>query len=81
MLTQLTNRSAADVHEALEATGSVKVAALVLKGCDIERATALLDRAGGQLRLALALAESGDDQHGNDERAPPLVPGSRADKP
>ena len=80
MLTQLTNRSAADVHEALEATGSVKVAALVLKGCDVERATALLDRVGGQLRLALALAESGEGQDDDDQRSPPLVPGSRADK-
>jgi N-acetylmuramic acid 6-phosphate etherase len=80
MLAQLTNRSAADVREALDATGSVKVAALVLKGCNVERATALLDRAGGQLRVALALAESAEDQH-DDQCAPSLVPGSRADKP
>jgi N-acetylmuramic acid 6-phosphate etherase len=80
MLAQLTSRSAADVREALDATGNVKVAALVLKGCDVERATALLDRAGGQLRIALALAECGEDTQ-DEQGAPSLVPGSRADKP
>src|SRR3954463_443215 len=37
------------------ARGSVKLAVLLSHGCDLKTATALLDRAGGQLRKALAL--------------------------
>jgi hypothetical protein len=37
------------------ARGSVKIAVMLLNGCDPETAKALLDRAQGQLRKALAL--------------------------
>jgi hypothetical protein len=36
-----------------EANGSVKLAVLLLNGCDLEAATSILDHAGGQLRAAL----------------------------
>ena len=41
------------------ARGSVKLAILLSHGCDLNSATALLDRAGGQLRKALALIGQG----------------------
>ena len=41
------------------AHGSVKLAVLLSRGCDLPTATALLDRAGGQLRKALALVGRG----------------------
>jgi N-acetylmuramic acid 6-phosphate etherase len=56
MLIQLTGRSRDDAHNALDrAHGSVKLAVLLLQGCDLETATSLLNRSGGQLRKALDL--------------------------
>lgn len=56
MLVQLTGRSRDDAHNALDrARGSVKLAVLLLQGCDLEAATSLLNRSGGQLRKALDL--------------------------
>lgn len=56
MLVQLTGCSDNDAHDALSrAEGSVKVAALLLHGCEFEEATKLLNRCGGQLRAALDL--------------------------
>jgi N-acetylmuramic acid 6-phosphate etherase len=56
MLIHLTGSSGEDVREALKrARGSVKLALLLLKGCDLKEAERVLDRAGGQLRAALAL--------------------------
>jgi N-acetylmuramic acid 6-phosphate etherase len=56
MLVQLTGCSHSDAHDALSrADGSVKVAALLLRGCQLEEATKLLNRSGGQLRGALDL--------------------------
>jgi N-acetylmuramic acid 6-phosphate etherase len=56
MLVQLTGCSDNDAHDALSrAEGSVKVAALLLHGCEFEQATKLLNRSGGQLRAALDL--------------------------
>jgi N-acetylmuramic acid 6-phosphate etherase len=56
MLIQLTGRSRDDAHNALDrAHGSVKLAVLLLQGCDLEAATSLLNRSGGQLRKALDL--------------------------
>ena len=37
-----------------QANGNVKLAVLLLHGCDLNEATSVLDRAGGQLRAALA---------------------------
>jgi N-acetylmuramic acid 6-phosphate etherase len=52
----LTNRNGAEVREALSrADGSVKLAVLLLQGCDLEAARTALDRAGGQLRAAIDL--------------------------
>src|SRR5271166_1034201 len=54
ILTRLTGRSGEQAHEALrKADGNVKLAVLLLHGCDLQKATSVLDRAGGQLRAAL----------------------------
>jgi len=59
MLRHLTGRSSDEIRAALAAAdGSVKLAALVLKGCDLADARAVLDGAGGQLRVALAAVEN-----------------------
>ena len=56
MLVQLTGSSRSDAHGALKrADGNVKIATLLLYGCDLESATKLLNRSGGQLRGALDL--------------------------
>jgi N-acetylmuramic acid 6-phosphate etherase len=53
---RLTGRSAGDVRDALaRAGGSVKVAVLLLHGCALEPAKAVLERAGGRLGAAVAL--------------------------
>jgi N-acetylmuramic acid 6-phosphate etherase len=55
MLTHLTGKSAAEARDALaHAEGSVKLAVLLLHGCGLEDAKALLERVGGRLRVALA---------------------------
>ena len=46
-------------REALhQANGSLKLAFLILEGCDLDEATRILDRAGGQLRAAKALIDT-----------------------
>jgi N-acetylmuramic acid 6-phosphate etherase len=55
ILMRLTGRSSEQAEAALRrANGSVKLAVLLLHGCDVEEARTILDRAGGQLRAALA---------------------------
>jgi N-acetylmuramic acid 6-phosphate etherase len=55
ILTRLTGRSGEEAREALRrAEGNVKLAVLLLHGCEVKEATDVLDRAGGQLRAALA---------------------------
>ena len=55
ILKQLTGRSGEEVSKALRQTnGNVKLAVLLLHGCDLQAATSVLDHAGGQLRAALA---------------------------
>jgi N-acetylmuramic acid 6-phosphate etherase len=55
ILIHLTGRNRQDVREALErAGGQVKLAVLLLEGCETSEAAALLGRAGGRLREALA---------------------------
>jgi N-acetylmuramic acid 6-phosphate etherase len=55
ILTRLTGRSGEEARDALRrAEGNVKLAVLLLHGCDVKEATDVLDRAGGQLRAALA---------------------------
>jgi N-acetylmuramic acid 6-phosphate etherase len=55
MLQRLTGRNREDVRVALrKADGSVKLAVLLLQGCNPDEATTILDRAGGRLRTALA---------------------------
>jgi N-acetylmuramic acid 6-phosphate etherase len=62
MLVRLTGCSHADARTALaSASGSVKLAVLLLHGCDLELAVNLLDRAKGHLRKALELINSGSD--------------------
>ena len=56
MLMRLTDCNREDARDALgRARGSVKIAVLLLRGCDPGTARALLDRSGGQLRRALAV--------------------------
>ncbi len=55
----LTGRSREDVRAALERTkGCVKLAVLLLEGCDLDMAAAALDSVGGRLGAAIALIES-----------------------
>jgi N-acetylmuramic acid 6-phosphate etherase len=54
ILHRLTGRSEDDIRDALRhANGNVKLAVLLLHGCDVDRAIAVLERAGGRLRTAL----------------------------
>jgi N-acetylmuramic acid 6-phosphate etherase len=56
MLVRLTGCSREAARTALkQAHGSVKLAVMLLRGCDPARGAQLLDQAGGQLRAALAL--------------------------
>ncbi|WP_072394034.1 N-acetylmuramic acid 6-phosphate etherase [Hyphomicrobium sp. CS1GBMeth3] len=56
MLLRLTSRSRDEVRNALiRAQGSVKLAVLLLEGCELQDARNFLDRCGGKLREALAL--------------------------
>src|SRR5256714_10339384 len=58
MLIRLTHCNREKAREALgEARGSVKIAVLLLNGCDLDIAKSLLDRANGGLRQALALLD------------------------
>jgi len=58
MLLKLTARSPEDVRQALQqANGNVKLAVLLLRGCDMQKAQALLDLAHGELRAALHLID------------------------
>ena len=55
MLVRLTGCTRPNAREALgRAQGSVKLAVMLLNGCDAERGARLLDRADGRLRRALA---------------------------
>ena len=55
ILRRLTGASNTQVRTALqEANGSVKLAVLLLNGCDVKNAATILDQSGGQLRAALA---------------------------
>jgi len=57
MLMHLTGNRAAEAEAALlRADGNVKLAVLLLKGCNLERALSLLERTGGKLRAAIAMA-------------------------
>jgi N-acetylmuramic acid 6-phosphate etherase len=59
MLVQLTGCSQSDARNALtSASGNVKLAVLLLHGCDFELAEDLLDRSKGDLRKALDLINS-----------------------
>jgi N-acetylmuramic acid 6-phosphate etherase len=65
MLHHLTDRSSAEIRDALmRAKGNVKLAALLLQGCDVADAAAILDQSGGRLRDALALLDRRTHEHG-----------------
>ena len=56
MLVYLTGRNRDDAREAIAgANGSVKLAVLLLHGCDLEKARTILAQAGGRLRTAVDL--------------------------
>ena len=59
MLGFLTGRSDPEIDRALEqAQGNVKLAVLVLRGCDVGRAKTFLQETNGHLREAIALADA-----------------------
>jgi N-acetylmuramic acid 6-phosphate etherase len=59
ILLKLTARSREEVRDALQrADGNVKLAVLLLRGCDLDKARTLLDLANGELRAALGLLEA-----------------------
>jgi N-acetylmuramic acid 6-phosphate etherase len=59
ILYRLSGRSNEEVRDALaHAGGNIKIAMLLLQGCTIDQAAALLDQAGGRLRTALRLADN-----------------------
>ena len=56
ILRRLSGRSENEVRDALErAAGNVKKALLILHGCTVQKADALLEESGGRLRIALRL--------------------------
>jgi N-acetylmuramic acid 6-phosphate etherase len=58
ILTKLTGHGGDDARAALAlAGGNLKIAVLLLNGCDLNKATDILHRAGGQLRAALSLVD------------------------
>jgi N-acetylmuramic acid 6-phosphate etherase len=58
-LRHLSGRSGEEVQDALaRAGGNIKIAMLILQGCAVDQAAALLDQAGGRLRTALRLADN-----------------------
>ena len=60
ILLELSGRTREEVHDALRrADGNVKTSLLLLEGCDLDEASRLLHRSGGQLRAAKALIEAG----------------------
>lgn len=61
ILRRLSGRSGDEVRSALQrAGGNIKIAMLLLQGCDADDAASLLERAGGRLRTALKLAGGAD---------------------
>jgi N-acetylmuramic acid 6-phosphate etherase len=67
ILRRLSGRSSEEVHDTLQrAGGNIKVAMLLMHGCDANEAVALLSRAGGRLRTALKFV--GD----TDRSVPPI---------
>jgi N-acetylmuramic acid 6-phosphate etherase len=61
MLMHLTGRCEAEAEAALvRADGNVKLAVLLLKGCSRDAALSLLERAGGELRVAIDMAAIGE---------------------
>jgi N-acetylmuramic acid 6-phosphate etherase len=59
ILHRLSGRSSKEVHDVLaRAGGNIKIAMLLLQGCTIDQAAALLDQSGGRLGTALQLANN-----------------------
>jgi N-acetylmuramic acid 6-phosphate etherase len=76
ILVRLSGCSSEQACEALrQANGNVKLAVLVLHGCDLKDAKSILDRAGGQLRAALAaIGKSGPDPMDLDDLVHAVAP-------
>jgi N-acetylmuramic acid 6-phosphate etherase len=83
ILRRLSGRSGEEVHTALQrAGGNIKVAMLLLRGCDPKEAALLLERAGGRLRAALKFAggDAGADLPTIDADIPSAVPDKVGEK-
>ena len=63
ILVHLTGRSGREARDALQRSGgSVKIAVLLLHGCDLEEAMKLLERVDGRLRVAMDLLARQNEQ-------------------
>jgi N-acetylmuramic acid 6-phosphate etherase len=84
ILRRLSGRSGEEVRDALRrAGGNIKVAMLLLHGCNAAEAAALLERAGGRLRTALKFAggaDTGDDVPTISTDVPSAVPDKVGEK-
>jgi len=82
ILMQLTGRSSSEARDALQrADGNVKLAVLLLHGCDRDAAADILDRSGGQLRAALAsIGRPTPDPGGSLHAAPVESPAMNEDR-
>ena len=81
MVAYLTEATDEEARKALERTdGNVKLAVLVLQGCDLETARSALERAGGRLRLALELLEDARSSWPGERNPSTVSPGGRNGK-
>jgi N-acetylmuramic acid 6-phosphate etherase len=81
MVAYLTEATDEEARTALERTdGNVKLAVLVLQGCDLETARSSLERAGGRLRLALELLGDARTSRPGERNPSTVSPGGRNGK-
>jgi len=80
ILLRLTRRSRDDVREALsKADRNLKLAVLLLHGCDLQEATGILQRSDGELRSALALIGKPGPKPGDLKQPPQVTPPASRD--
>src|SRR5258708_10101472 len=80
ILLRLTRGSRDDVQEALnKADGNLKLAVILLYGCDLQEATGILQRSDGELRSALALIGKPGPKPSDLKPPPPVTPPASRD--
>ena len=71
ILMNLTGRSGQQVRDALKrSSGSVKLAVLLLSGCELDEAKKVLERVGGRLRAAMDYVASPNTSALTSEKTP-----------